>query len=266
MQPTVVIEQDRPEPLPPLNELTIIQNAMDKGVSGEQLTLFTNAIAQIENRKAARQFADALTGFQAETPQIEKRKAGGKLKNSDQVAYHYAPFEEMMEVIGPIMSRHKIVATFTDRPSETPGLIRMTCRIRVGIHQEETTIPMPIPAGNQLVNSSQLMIQALSYAKRAALTLALNIVTRDEDRDGMDLSDTIDGIEIQQLRNMIADKGGSEDLFLTFAAKLAQTPIETFEQIPVAIFPKLLDGLKRVSPKPGSPAAIRAAEAKKGGK
>lgn len=238
---TGVIEQ--PEPLPPLNELSIIQNAMDKGVSGEQLTLFTNAIAQIEVRKAARIFADAITGFQADCPQIKKKKEGGKTRDSDQAAYYYAPFEDMMLVVGPHMARHKIVATFTDTPSETPGLIRMTCRIRVGIHQETTTIPMPIPKGNALVNGSQLMIQALSYAKRAALTLALNIVTKGEDKDGADLLDTLIAVEVSDLESAMESKN------MPLAAFLAFAKADSLESIPRSQFARLLDAIKRTRKK-----------------
>lgn len=259
--------ENRPEPLPPLNELSIIQHALDKGITGEQLTLFTNSIAKIEERKAARVFADAITAFQRDCPQIEKIKEGGKTNDSDRAAYHYAPYEHLMSVAGPHMSRNGIVPTFTfdDGP---PGFIKVTCRIRVGIHQEPTTLTLPIPQGNRLVNASQLMGQALSYAKRYAISAALNIVTKDEDKDGADLLDTLIAEEVEEIESELEDRGddNSKSLFLSYASKKAGRTIEAIENIPRSMYGVVMNGLKTTSPKPGSPAAKRAAEAKKGAK
>lgn len=267
MQPAVVIEQDRPEPLPPLNPLALIQQAITAGMDPDKLGKLMELEERWTRNRAAETFAQAITDFQRSCPQIEKVKEGGKTNDSDKAAYHYAPYEHLMSVAGPHMSRNGIVPTFTfdDGP---PGFIKVTCRIRVGIHQEPTTLTLPIPQGNRLVNASQLMGQALSYAKRYAISAALNIVTKDEDKDGADLLDTLIAEEVEEIEAELLDRGdeNSKSPFLSYASKKAGRTIEAIENIPRSMFGVVMNGLKTTSPKPGSPAAKRAAESKKGGK
>lgn len=266
MQPAV-IEQDRPEPLPPLNPLALIQQAITAGMDPDKLGKLMELEERWTRNRAAEVFAQAITAFQRECPQIEKKKAGGKPRNSDQAAYYYATYEHLMSIVGPVMARHNIVATFTIDDAEA-GCIKITCRIRVGIHQETTTLTVPIPQGNPLVNASQLMGQAISYAKRYSLSAALNIVTKDEDNDGADLLDTLIAEEVAEIEAELQDRGdeNSKSLFLSYVSKKAGRTIEAIENIPRSMFGVVMNGLKTTNPKPGSPAAKRAAEAKKWGK
>ncbi len=218
------------------NPHVLIKAAIDRGVLPDHLGKLMDLAERWERNRAADRFATAITAFQRECPQIEKKKAGGETKGG-KVAYMFAPYEEIMRVAGPIMARHEIVATFTCERSDIG--ITITCRIRVGTHQEVTTLPMPIPRGNQLVNESQLMAQAVAYGKRYALSAALNIVTCDEDNDGIKCLDTLIASEVADLRTAMKAKNMPEEAFLRWAG------VDSIEQIERRHFPKCVDTINR---------------------
>lgn len=190
---------------PDRSPMALIEAAIEKGLLPDQLGKLMDLQERWERNRAAERFADALTAFQRECPQIEKKKPGSSTKdqngNSKGPAYFYAPYEEVMAVAGPIMVRHNIVATFTTQHTDK-GLC-VTCRIRVGIHAEETTLEIARPLGNKMTSDPQLDGINLSYAKRYSLCAALNIVCRDEDRDGDQVMATLSDPQIAELVPMV---------------------------------------------------------------
>lgn len=228
-------EPDKPLAVSVRNPHALIERAIDKGISGAELNGLLDFAERLERNAASKQFGEAITAFQRDCPQIEKtRNVEGK--------YNYSPFDEIMQVAGPIMVRHGIVATFSFGTTTEAG-IEITCRIRVGTHQEITTLTMPIPAGNKLVNASQLMGQATSYGKRYALCAALNIVTTEEDKDAAGCLETLDENEIEELNQAMRLKGMPIEAFLRFAQA------ESLESIPRREFPRLLNAIKNTKAK-----------------
>lgn len=230
---------------PDRSPMALIEAAIEKGLLPDQLGKLMDLQERWERNRAAEKFAGAITSFQQDCPIIHKSKAGGKTKTGD-TAYFYAPYDEIMRVVGPIMVRHGIVATFTTE--EIPTGLRITCRIRVGIHSEATDFSLPIPTGNSLVNATQLMAQALSYAKRYSLSAALNIVTTDEDNDAGGMLDTLIAEEVKDLESAMEAKNMPLAAFLKFAQA------ETIESIPRKEFGRLLAAIKNSRKKEVTPA------------
>lgn len=241
----------------PPSPLALINNAINRGMSVADLQGLFDLQERFERQQAAQKFAEAITAFQSECPQIEKVKAGGAPKARDggyqpPPAYHYAPYEEILRVAGPLMVKHGIVATFTTKTSDK-GVMAITCRIRVGTHSEETNMDVPSPGGNSLVNAAQIQAMTLSYAKRYSLCAALNIVTKDEDND-CQVGDTINAAQVQEILNLIEQckQAGTPVAFDRFKQWLC---VEKLEELPQRELSKALTELRN-----------KLAQAKKGAK
>lgn len=234
-----VDQSDLPAPLVrhhiEISPLSIIAQAIEKGMSMADMKDLVAMARQERLDKAAQAFADALTAFQRDCPQIEKIKSGAK------DAYRYAPFEEVDRVARPYMVKHSIVPTFTTNTDEK-GSMLVTCRIRVGTHTEETTIRLPPLQGNNLVNSAQVEAQRISYGKRYALCAALNIVTTAEDTDGL-VGDNVNKAQQDEIMGLIrqCNEAGKPVDFTRFKEWLQ---IEKLEDLPQRELPKALTELR----------------------
>jgi len=245
-----------PDPTPPAGALTappaapktpmaLIAQAIESGVSVQELQGLFDLQERYERREAAQAFATAITAFQAEMPQVEKWKEGSK------GAYKYAPYESIMKVAGPLLVKHGIVVTFTTK--QEPTGLTVTCRIRVGTHAEETELYMPTPAANPMINAAQNQGITLSYAKRNAIKAALNIVETGEDLDGDPAGDLVNGSQIRELNDAIkrCEDAGAPVHFGKF---LEWLQVKTLDQLPQRELGKALAELRN-----------KLAAAKKGG-
>jgi hypothetical protein len=224
-----------------VSPLFIIAQAVSRGMSMADMKDLVAMARQERLDKAAQAFAEALTAFQSECPQIEKWKEGGRTKDPNaKAAYKYAPFEEIDHVARPFMVKHRIVTTFNSKATEKG--ITVTCRVRVGTHFEETEAFVPSITGNSLVNAAQIQAMMLSYGKRYALCAALNIVCKDEDTDGL-AGDSINKAQVDEIMGLVkqcSDAGKP----VAFPKFLEWMGVEKLEDLPQRELAKALSELR----------------------
>lgn len=180
--------------------------------------------------RAAEAYGAAIAEFQRRCPQIVKeRKAdAGSLK------YQFASFDDVMKKAGPILSELGIALSFSTEANDRG--IRVTVKIRVGIHAEECTLDVPIP--DMKVNATQRYGAALSYAKRYALCAALNIVVTDEDDDASSAYDPISEEQEMEITSFIDQHGLAKGPFLNWLG------VSRIIDIPAKDFDKAMNGLR----------------------
>lgn len=222
----------------PPHPLALLQQAIAQGITPEQLGKLVELQERYERNRAAEQFASAVTRFQAECPVVFKcRKAG-----AGNIQFDYAAYDDVMRAAAPLLAKHCIAITYTTEQAESK--IRCICRVRVGIHSEETTVTIPVPSGK--VNDAQLHGQAVTYAKRYALCAALNIVVSDEDTDAGSMLDTLTEEEVGALNGLLIAKAVDEEKFLAWArAATGLESIDSIAELPRALFAKATDMLNR---------------------
>lgn len=219
------------------NPLALIQSAIDKGMDPDKLGKLMDLQERWEKNRAAEEFAIAVSQFQAKCPTILKsRKAilPGKFD------YQYASYDNVMKQASPILAECGLAVSYSTKPA--PNGIEMTCRVRKGIHFEETTLTAPIPAG--VVNDTQRCAMALTYMKRYALCLALNIVVTDEDDDGASALETITPEEKKEIFSLIdecAQLGNPIDI----PRFVEWLQISTLNELPRNQFLKVIHELNR---------------------
>lgn len=216
------------------NPMTLIQAAVERGIDAAQLEKLMDLSERWERNRAAEDFSRAIAGFQSECPVVFKSKTA-KGDGDKWQGYQYASYDDVMKEAGPILAKYRIAISFTTESS--PAGLTATCRVRVGIHSEETTITLPIP--QMKANDTQKFGSALSYAKRYSFCAALNVICSNEDDDAARQIENIDGEDIRAINTLIEEKNVNLDRFLSWAG------IERLDLMAKDQLPKALDMLRR---------------------
>jgi len=140
---------------------------------------------QQEDRKAAREFAAAMAGFQAECPSIAKTSTAEIATNSGaKYSYTYAELDEIARTVQPILAKHGL--SYSWDSAEDKGAITCTCIIKhANGHRETAKFSCPTDSAAKM-SGAQRSASALTYARRQSLVQALGLTTTDSDRDGAD--------------------------------------------------------------------------------
>jgi len=189
----------------------MLTTAMRAGITPENATTLERMMAmyeRMEERDAEKQFARAFAALQAEMPSIKAVKEvpdkNGNLK------YRFAPYEDIMEQVRPLMLKHGFTVTFSATFNE--GRVTQSCTLQhTGGHKQTNQFAARIGSGPPGCSEAQGDGAAATYAKRHALCYALNIVI-ERDEDGADpktraavIGAPIDPAQVQTLNEMVKD-------------------------------------------------------------
>lgn len=166
---------------------------------------------QLTGRKA--EFARALHAVQSMRLRAFKRKQG---KNSK-----YAPLEDVDELLAPHLKEHGLTVSFDSPGGVTAnGMMNMTVYIQhLNGYTEPRYLPMPVDDigknkdGKPLRPACQDHSSTVSYARRALLKMAFNVVETDEDDDGQlgEGSNPISRDQADDLRAKMTEHGFTPD-------------------------------------------------------
>ncbi|MCX5511296.1 ERF family protein [Pseudomonas sp. BJa3] len=134
---------------------------------------------RMQARDAEAEFNAAMAAMQSDIPSIAER---GAIVVNGQKRSDYATFEDINDVIKPIMQAHGFAITF--KVENTPGGLSVTGILmhRSG-HRESTTMLLPLDTSGSK-NAVQAVGSSTSYGKRYVMSALLNLTTRGEDDDG----------------------------------------------------------------------------------
>jgi hypothetical protein len=190
-------------------ESAIIALVQRADIDPERLEKFLDMQERMENRQADKALTAALSGFQRDCPIINKTK---KAHNSN-----YAPLDEIVHAIKPVMAKHGLSYSFnTKKTGADTSLITTIIRhIEGGIYQSEYEYLSADDGGK--MNSAQKLKSALTYARRAALELALGLVTQEEDDDAKRAVDIpLTGEQMQTIQELCNATDTTEGKLLSF--------------------------------------------------
>ena len=168
----------------------IVQMARDPSVDADKLEKLLAMQERMEAREAERQFNQAMMRL----PPIHVKKNGtiDLTSKEDRAAGRagksvpFAKWEDMAAVVEPLLEREGFRLSFDSipRPGDGGGLI-VTGRLshRDG-HGRTASMPLPLDSGPGR-NNLQAIGSTLSYGKRYAAEMLLNIVRDGADDDGV---------------------------------------------------------------------------------
>jgi hypothetical protein len=227
------------------NALNSIQAGEITGQHVEVLSRMMDLYERNEKRESEKAFASALVDLQAETIRVQATKAVDQ-KADGSCRYRFAPYEEIMATVQPMLTRHGFSITFDTDEGESR--LTSTCTLtHKGGHSRANKFAVRYtkPPGS---SDAQGDMSTKSYAKRGALCDALNI-TIDHDDDARMIGKPIGKALAEDLRARVRALGEKidEQKFLEFAGVACSNPAkgEDYEQISDERYDRLDAMLKR---------------------
>lgn len=203
----------------------------DPNFDPEKLEKMVELQERWEDRQAIKAFNEALAAFQDAVPRIEKLKKGAH-------DILYAPLDDIMRTIQPALSANGLSVRFNTNMIDRDTIEAQCIVSHKAGHSETSSIVVPVD-GKQVANSSQKMGSANSYAKRYALSNALNLAFSEGDDDAYSLYETINEDQAIVINDLLEETGSDRKAFLKYAraAKI--------EDISTARYDELVSMLKR---------------------
>lgn len=164
----------------PNNMLAVIERAsanpaVDTGKMRELLEMQK----EIVRYKAEMAFNSDFAAMQSDLPVIAKN---GEIKVNGVVRSKYTLFEEMNEIVKPILKQHGFAILFKTNSKKGEVTVSGTLMHREG-HREMTELTLEADTSGSK-NSVQSIGSSLQYAKRYIEASLLNLTTGGEDDDG----------------------------------------------------------------------------------
>lgn len=161
----------------------MLQKVIDNGVTSESvaaLDKLADLYLKVQTKQAEKDFTTAFARLQSEMPTVEANKA---VPNRDgTVRYHFAPFEEIMKVVRPLLKQHGFAVSF-DSETDEKRIVAVCTLMHEGGHRQSNRFAVRIGSGPPGSTETQADGAAMTYAKRGALCQALNIVVCGMDND-----------------------------------------------------------------------------------
>lgn len=172
-----------PGPLAMSEPESILRYAIDHKAGVEVVEKMMAVRRELKAEAAQAAFDAALRDFQAECPVIVK----GKLvpDSSGKVAYSYAPLEDILAQVKPLLQKHGFSFTLDTDVESKDGWVIAKCHVtHCAGHCRVSTAKFPLGAGTRIMSATQVYAAALTFASRRVFCNAFGIVTGGEDLDG----------------------------------------------------------------------------------
>lgn len=220
----------------------MMQAMIEKGVTQENVAAFKELVVlseHMEDRKAAREFAQDFMALQSELPRVQATKVipdrSGGMRSS------FAPFEEIDAQLRPIAQRHGFTYSFSEGPFQQGKITKICTVLHRGGHERSNPFSVRIGAGPPGCSEAQADGSAHSYAKRGSLCDAFNIVVHGIDNDARmegNVNTPVSSYQADELERRVKETNSNVGAFLKLAgaAKFADIPASKYD---------MLDGLLR---------------------
>lgn len=194
----------------------MLQAVVEKGVTTENVAAIGELVRlyeHMEEKNAEKEFARAFVALQADTPNI---KAVSFIPdNNGNVRSRFAPYEEIMEQVAPLLQKHGFTVTFSTDFKE--GRIIKKCTLQhISGHSRTNEFAVRIGSGPPRASEAQADGAASTYAKRFALCDALNIVV-EKDTDAKVEGAKITTDQAFELERRVGETNSNREAFLKFA-------------------------------------------------
>ena len=229
----------------PPTVIDMISAMIDRGITkenAEALTTLCKLKNDEEDRNAEKQFNAAFVALQTDIPRIRATKP---VPNNDGTTrYKFAPYEELMAQVQPLLQKHGFAISFSSDVQE--GRFIEICTLsHVAGHKRTNQFAVRIGSGPPKATETQADGAAATYAKRYALCNCLNIVISalDDDAAAVGSTEKITQEQAKSLRERVHSTGSDETAFLKFAHQ--SRDVKPYEEIPASRYAELDKNLRR---------------------
>lgn len=205
MSTEIIMPEQRRQNVAPISSdnsimAVISRAAADPSCDIDKLERLMAMHERMQARDAQAEFNAAMAAMQSDIPSIAER---GAIVVNGEKRSDYATFEDINDVIKPIMQTHGFAITFKVENVAAGLSVTGILMHRAG-HREETTMLLPLDTSGSK-NAVQAVGSSTSYGKRYVMSALLNLTTRGEDDDGHAAvpSATVTTIQARQLQTLL---------------------------------------------------------------
>ncbi len=186
---------------PPLTTIEMLTSAAQKSGTAEAVQLF-ELLERAEKRQAEKDFIAAFARLKF--PPIAKSKKGHTSK--------YAAFDDIQEVIDPILAAEGFTLTYSSGAANAKGEIPTFGLLsHSGGHSQRGEIWLPsdgvaTKSGGMNMNALQAVGSSTSYGQRYVAKMMLNLRFVGSDDDG-NATSQIRPDQVENIRNLIKEAG-----------------------------------------------------------
>lgn len=196
----------------------------------------------LERIKASEAEAAFTGDFAAMQPDLPSIDANGSIVHNNKLIAAYAKWEDINDIIKPVLTKHRFVLSFASEQDEKGLTITAILKHSAG-HKETATLRLPLDTSGAK-NAVQAIGSTVSYGKRYSAGLVLNLTSRaptDADDDGKRAGngESVTDEQAAEIRKALKDADADE------AAFLAWMKAESVESIPAAHFKRAMHGLNQ---------------------
>lgn len=202
----------------------IIRMAQDQSIDVAKLDRLMEMQFKLEAREAEREFILCFTRLSATLPRVKKN---GTIDLGNKGSIPFARWEDIDKVIRPLLAGEGFTLSFDTSTMEKGTIITAHLMHCSGHSRAVSTPPLPLDTGPGR-NQIQAMGSTISYGKRYAAELALNIVREGDDDDGIKgAARFATNEEVAELQALIKETGTDEAKFCNLfnVAHLAELPV-----------------------------------------
>lgn len=152
---------------------------VDPSIDVEKLERMIAMQERILDRNAKSAYDFAMSQMQPELPTIRK---GGEIWVGNDLRGRFARFEDINEMIRPVLQKHGFNLTFRTRALDKTTIEITAVCAHSGGHREETSLPLGLDTTGSK-NAAQAAGSTVSYGKRYTASALLNINAADGDVD-----------------------------------------------------------------------------------
>lgn len=171
---------ERPEQSVAANPMQLLQSALDKGASIEQMQQLMDLQERWEATQARRDFNAAFSAFKAEAIVIVK---GTTIKDGPLKGKKHANLFDVVSAVTPRLSAHGLAISWKLSKDEKDWM-EVTCTLRHAAGHFETVSMGAAPDAGPGRNAIQARGSAKSYLERYTATAILGLAAADSDDDG----------------------------------------------------------------------------------
>lgn len=227
----------------------IARAASDPTVDMDKLERLLDMQERIMNKQAETEFNSALAAMQAEIPSVAERGAiTGKTKDGrDFKSGNYATYEDIVDVVRPIMNKFGFAISFSIEQSPSSIVVIGELVHKAG-HSKKTQMSLPHENSGSK-NSVQAIGSSTSYGKRYVFCAMLNIATRGQDDDGYAAVPFVGLTESQenQIKGLLSRLGmDDQEKFNDLHGALSDIPRTDFDKVYATVM-KLLKAVNNAN-------------------
>lgn len=201
----------------------LIQTAVSRGASPEELRELMDIRREIQAEHAERRFREAHSAFLSDLPIIKKQKVARfpSRNGGAMVEYWYASLDDIVEAIKPYLKRHGLSFRWEQTVHDNGGITERCILSHEDGHSESSPMSSMLDQSGGK-NPIQMIGSTSAYLRRYTLTGVAGIATADQDIDGRlpdgEGSETLEGMlnadedEADEISEHIADAGNMTDL------------------------------------------------------